>query len=620
MEKAAQKSIHKKVLISILAFISTFSLTWYPGSPLFLHGNSFSSLILFFILYKLYLNTSKHLEKRRFYVCIVGGLLLGTCTALGAMMTGGGGFTHVFLMLPGFTVFFFMILNYIFVWLDNHSKKPATELSSSKFQKIIRFLFGTKKHSFLCLFLLTIVLWSPYYILSFPGLVSLDVFIQIETWFGLVDFTAHHPPLHTAFIGASMQLGEWLFGTYSAGVAIASGLQLLLTSLLITFVLRTMSRLNIHKSFCVAALLFYGVLPLMGFYVVTLWKDIWLANFTLLFVLCIIELSQKKAEFFKSPKQITLFIFSILGLLISKNNGFYIAFLTLAVLLITQKGLRIRLGAFLLATVLANSLITGPLYSAMGVSSGDMREALSLPLMQISRVVSQDPNSISDDDKALIDTVLPYDELPERYSNIISDGVKSVFDTETFLADPMKYAQLWLRIGLGSPREYILATLHQTLGYWYPDVQHWIFAYNTYPAELAETTTAVAEMDTMTEKYTQPLSQLHDDVLLTLAYARNVPVLSMFYSIGFYFWILLTAFLYILYKKSYYKLLGVVPAFVVWLTCLASPVYAEFRYAWPAIICVPLILGWCCFNNNVNPMCTTLDTSAVKDENIPAKK
>ncbi len=38
-------------------------------------------------------------------------------------------------------------------------------------------------------------------------------------------------------------------------------------------------------------------------------------------------------------------------------------------------------------------------------------------------------------------------------------------------------------------------------------------------------------------------------------------------------------------------MLVLLPLAVVWLTCLASPVYAEFRYAWPAILCVPVVLG-----------------------------
>ncbi len=620
MEKSKKRAIQKKALAFILAFISTFSFVLYSATFLLANNGSFIYMILFFLFYKIYINAPPFLSKRRFYICLIGALLLTTCLSLGFTTVNYLGFSHMLLLFPGSLFFFFIVLHYIFVWLDSYCAKPITPLGTSKLQKIIQVLFGDEKHSFLFLFLLVAALWAPYYILNFPGLVSLDVFVQIETWFGLVDFTAHHPPLHTAFIGASMQLGEWIFGTYAAGIALASGTQLLLSALLITLVLRTMSRLNIHKNFCALALLFYGVLPLMGFYIVTLWKDIWLANFTLLFVLCIIELSQKKAEFFKEPKQVALFILSIFGLLISKNNGFYIAFLTLAILLLTQKGLRIRLCAFLLATVLANSLITGPLYSAMGAAPGDMREALSLPLMQIARVVSQDPDSISEEDKDLISTVLPYDELPERYVNIISDNIKGVFDTSTFLEDPMKYAQLWLRIGLGSPLEYVRATLHQTLGYWYPDVQHWIFAYNTYSTEVAVTTTAVADMDPMKGQYSEPLSQVQDNVLLMLAYARNVPVLSMFYSIGFYFWILLISALYAFYKKSYYKLLGIFPAFVVWLTCLASPVYAEFRYAWPAIICVPLILGWCCFSHNPKPICTASDTSDTRDKILTAKK
>ena len=71
---------------------------------------------------------------------------------------------------------------------------------------------------------------------------------------------------------------------------------------------------------------------------------------------------------------------------------------------------------------------------------------------------------------------------------------------------------------------------------------------------------------------------------------RNVPVLSMVFSIGFAMWLVFIQMAYIIYKKKYKLLIIFVPILALWLTNLASPVYCEFRYMYSLFTCLPILL------------------------------
>ena len=72
---------------------------------------------------------------------------------------------------------------------------------------------------------------------------------------------------------------------------------------------------------------------------------------------------------------------------------------------------------------------------------------------------------------------------------------------------------------------------------------------------------------------------------------RDIPIVSMIFSIGFAFWLVLISMAFSIYKKNYSKLLMYVPILVLWLTCLASPVSGEYRYVYAMFVCLPLLWG-----------------------------
>ena len=65
----------------------------------------------------------------------------------------------------------------------------------------------------------------------------------------------------------------------------------------------------------------------------------------------------------------------------------------------------------------------------------------------------------------------------------------------------------------------------------------------------------------------------------------------MIYSIGFMFTLLILTFAMCYVKKQYKLLLVYIPILALWLTVLASPVYAEFRYIYSLFVCMPIFIA-----------------------------
>ena len=74
--------------------------------------------------------------------------------------------------------------------------------------------------------------------------------------------------------------------------------------------------------------------------------------------------------------------------------------------------------------------------------------------------------------------------------------------------------------------------------------------------------------------------------------SKKVPILSMSWSIGLCFWLILV--LAYVAKKRFGGgkwLYPFIPTFGIWLTMMiATPVYAEFRYIFGAYCCLPLLM------------------------------
>ena len=176
----------------------------------------------------------------------------------------------------------------------------------------------------------------------------------------------------------------------------------------------------------------------------------------------------------------------------------------------------------------------------------------------------------------IIEEVLPsVGEVRADYIPHISDPVKEDFRSDVFDQNPMRYAKLWIDLGLRHPLIYLDAFLYQCHGYWYPDTPYWCVDTGILDNELGLTmrNSAVAEL----------IRELETKL-------EQIPIVSTMYRPATYIWLLMFAAALLVCKKKKRLLTPMVILAGIWLTTLLSPVFAEYRYVYGIVLSAPFFL------------------------------
>ncbi|HHW68815.1 MAG TPA: hypothetical protein GX747_00545, partial [Tenericutes bacterium] len=197
------------------------------------------------------------------------------------------------------------------------------------------------------------------------------------------------------------------------------------------------------------------------------------------------------------------------------------------------------------------------------------------------RYVKENGENITNDEKKAIDKILDYDTLAERYSPEISDPVKNEFNRYSTEEDLKNYFKAWFNGLTKRPDIYIEATFNNIYGYFYPNKTSW-YIYYKYDTRIVE--------DGFNYKYNN-LSFSRDLLSSVGRSFPYIPIIGMSVNIGFNVWILCIMLTYMFYKKRCSDIIFLVPAFVLLLVCIASPVNTYFRYALPFIFGMPLMIA-----------------------------
>ena len=217
----------------------------------------------------------------------------------------------------------------------------------------------------------------------------------------------------------------------------------------------------------------FALHPLIGWFSVTLWKDMWLAAFVLLLASSTAVIVRRRGEV--NWKWWALFFAVALGVMLAKKTGAYLA---LSFILLTALFLRGRaLVTWLLLGLAAVGLYFGAhsaLMSTLEATPSPKAEALSIPVQQIARTVLLHGEELSAAEHAEIQRFFPVPDLGALYDPEISDKVKQELDPAVFDERSAEFWQLWAQLGKQYPRSYLESVLAGTSGYWNPQTQYWM--------------------------------------------------------------------------------------------------------------------------------------------------
>ena len=564
---------YKKYIFNlILAFVSYLAILIYFKIIFSYDSYSFLLLVLFFLLfafYNKYLDKYENLDKRTKRFSFILSIILSVILTLGSLVsshiyeTTGLIFNfhrivYLIVGIIGFTFLFKIPIGFVFKKMPSITVKEHREMT---------------KKGFWGIFAVFIVCWLPYFLRYFPAVMTTDSYYVIHFVENL-ELNDFHAFGHTWFFGIFYYIGKFLFHNMNLAVAFYIVIQMIICSLIFTYMIKFLYEKSVKKIYLIVITLFLALSPLFAIYSITLWRDI---LFSLAFVILFISLYKFIDNDYKFNVSIVImYVLSVLVILFFRNNGIYIILLFIPFFIwMAKKHRRIVLFGNL-GIVILYFVIKGPIFTYFGVQKTTSVEAFSIPLQQISRVIVNDGDIDSKTYDYLSD-VLDINKVKETYDPTISDYVKRATNNKVLSDDKIKFFMTWIKVGIDNPRIYIDSYLLSTLGYWYPDVIYW--------ATAGESKSIFEDFDV----YSAPV--ILNDVPFDVLTSRKLPLSSMLWSIGTMFIILIMSTFIMLYNKQGKYLLSYIPLYCLWLSLMvASPVFAELRYIYGLFACIPLII------------------------------
>ena len=121
--------------------------------------------------------------------------------------------------------------------------------------------------------------------------------------------------------------------------------------------------------------------------------------------------------------------------------------------------------AVLVAVLILNSVVTGPVYRLFGVAPAPTVESVGVPLNQMARVAALD-GSMSERDREYMDELLSSGDYREQYRPTCTDMLKWSGDFNSALIDNGEFWERWASMLMRNPITYFEAWELQTCGFW----------------------------------------------------------------------------------------------------------------------------------------------------------
>ena len=589
------------LIAMFFSFCSTFGLAYsVKTDDITVFSNSIWSLLFFGIFTFIIYRAIKICNKRKLVVGILASAVLSVTLVFGKSLylndhVAFWPFLSLLKLLVAIGSLLFIFTS-LFIILFHYLPKAQEFLLRLRIEKTSETFFRPNIKFFLIVWAIIMVCWLPTFLASYPGVYNYDAPWQIGQLMIDGRLNAHHPILHTLYLYGTVMLGNLVFGSYSAGLAIYSVTQMLMLSAVFAYACYYLTKLKAPVVITLLSIIYFALVPIHAIFSVSATKDVLFAAIVLLVVLFIIDMVRQKEKFYHSIFLMVRFVIAICFMMFLRNNGFYMLLLLVPFFIWFSKKYWIKAVILCVICIAANFLYTGPLYSVANVQKGDAREALSIPIQQVARAVRDNNGELTEEELSAVYELFDLEDVGQAYTPRISDPVKNYFDTEKLKSDMGKYVSLYFSIGFKKPQAYVDAFLSANIGSWYPDMNypdplayHPYIAWDNYKWSDYFDTEENGFLWIERQSLFPALDKIYSGFTAN-ALHQKIPVISMLFSPGFSFWCLIIFSAICIYYKRYRYLLPIVILFALWITILLSPV-SLLRYSYPVMICIPILTG-----------------------------
>lgn len=567
----------KKYKNNIIAIILSVILSIFIWHNFLVSGNSVIFILILVALYYFLKRTIDNENKRKFIISGIIALIFAIveiiCTSINTDYTLNNIINKwTIVNFVGYLILGWSIISNLYTFFCKH----GIEDKKIKIGKI-EFLTNNKI-SFVINMILIFIAWLPYFFRYYPGLLTADSCVQVSQAIGLSVLTNHHPIFHTGIISLFVNIGINLFNNINTGVALFILFQMITMSAVFAYILNYISKKNVPTIVKVIILLYYMLYPINALFSVTMWKDVLFAGIIPIFIIQCIELIFNTDNFFEKKRNIAIYIVISVLTFFLRNNGMYVVILTMPFIAIALRKYWKKILPMFLAILILYFSIKTIIFSALNIKEGSVAEMLSIPLQQIARVEKYHRQELDLDTIEQINRFFNVENIGDKYNPILSDPVKAELNIEYFSDNKSAFISLWFKLMKIYFKDYVESFISNSYGYYYPEARYWV----------ANRTTEVNNMGIEQSPLIEGKLVSKIDSIIE---KRDIPIISMCFSIGTAFWLIVICLGYKILKKEYKNILIYLPIFVLWLTMVASPVFCEYRYAYSMFTTLPLYIS-----------------------------
>lgn len=417
-----------------------------------------------------------------------------------------------------------------------------------------------------------------FYTAQYPGIFTPDSIGQVRQILTGV-YTNHHPFYHTMIIKIFIDIGLNVFNDINVGVALYSIFSIFVLATCIIYIVKTIYTITKNLNLTLIVYICYLVYPVNIKYSFYMGKDVFFGVAISVFVVTIYKILNNIGNY---KVNLLITFLSSLGVCLLRSNGLFVYVFSFIVFFILFFKKYKFINLIMVITILLSIILKYPVLSSLNVKQPDTIESLSIPAQQIARVI-KDEKELTSDQKELLNKVIDIDKISDYYVSFFSDPIKDLVrekGNQDYLKEHSKeYLNLYIQLGLKYPQKYIEAWVDQTRGYWNSGYAFWRWADGVTNNDLGV--------------YQTVNSKFFDSVLtLYLMEWQGSPIFTFFLSIGFMVW-LLVMFVYksVIYKRKDLFFILVPPLLVIATLLIATPLYAEFRYAYAVSVTLPFIIA-----------------------------
>ena len=428
--------------------------------------------------------------------------------------------------------------------------------------------------------------WLGHLLIKYPFGSFPDSYEQIVQGMGYAPLTTANPIFHTMLMTGFIKFGL-LIGSKEVGAFLFVLVGMAAMVLIFSYIISFLDKIGTPDCLLLCSVLFFALSPYITGHVGQNLKDAYYSTFLALYIVLLAEYLLDRPGF--AGKRAALFLLASAMVILLRNNGVLNVVPTAVVMMIRELRRREKRWRQMLMLLTLSLLL--PLLVYAGIvklthpAAGSVAETLSLPFQQTARFVKNKSELVTEEEREIIDRILPYDKLPELYSEFISDPVKNSYNQSASAQDLKAYFQVWFRQFFRSPVTYFAATARQNIYLLYP-------RYNVY-AYCVDSNAWLSEADaliffetpdfikSMQPSYCRALYSLHTD-----------PILSICNNLSSYVILFLAMFIYVTESGSKAHYLICIPLFMSLLAVVMGPcILGHPRYVLPIIWTAPLWFG-----------------------------